>query len=152
MSLKITTEAVGLLDMVNRLYGEVLNVSDCVNQDYDDGAGGGFANGTPTGFDAVSDGVGSDRAGTADEIIVVSGTKYRFEFDMVLNSGTAPFYDLTSTLTGGSLTSDGDQLATAGSNVFDFTCNSASTGTGRFRNVTTATDYEITNLSIRVIL
>ena len=125
-------------------WGPALNVSNCENLDYTS-----FANGTPTGFDVTSNGAATHRAGTADEISVTSGLKYFVTFDMVLNSGTAPFYELRTALAGGGITVEGGQLAVVGANAFVFTANATTTGVLRFWNASTATDFEITNLLVR---
>lgn len=139
------------IDATMSPYGSSLNVSNCENgaadNDYDT-----FANETPTGFDAISDGSAIHVAGTADEIIMVTAKKYIVTFDVVLNSGTAPSYDLKVSLTGASRTDEGSQLATAGANSFTFTCSASVTCVLEFRNASTATNFEITNLSIREIL
>jgi hypothetical protein len=128
-------------------YGPVLNTSNCVNDDYTT-----FANATPTGFDATSDGTATHKAGTADQIPLVSGNTYLVIFDMVLNSGTGPSYDFRSDFAGGSRTVEGAQIATNGSNSFTFTCDSSTTGILDFRNASASTDFEITNLSVREAL
>ena len=107
-----------------------------------------FSNGTPTGFDAVSDGFGVDAAGTADEIPFVSGSKYLVTFNLTLNSGTAPTYIIASFIKGGIVCSDVPQQAVAGSNSFIFTCNLSSTGVCYWTNNNTATDFSLTNISI----
>ncbi|KKL86852.1 hypothetical protein LCGC14_1940570, partial [marine sediment metagenome] len=124
--------------------GADLNVSICVNNNYTS-----FANATPNGFDATSNGGGMHTAGTADEISFVSGQKYIVTFDMVLNSGTAPYFDIAGDIGGGSISAEGLQLSSVGSNVFEFTCNATTTGNLVFLNAVTATDYEITNLSVK---
>ncbi len=128
-------------------FGPVLNVSNCVNGDYTT-----FANGTPIGFDATSNGTSTHEAGTADEIAFVSGQKYIVTFDMVLNSGTAPVFNFRQSLGGSTITDEGAQLANAGANVFEFTVNWTGTGVLQFNNNSTATDFEITNLSVREVL
>ncbi len=147
MSLKITTEATGLLDMVNLQYGPVLNVNDCVNQDYTT-----FGSATPTSFNATSDGSGNHQAGTADEIPIVDTRKYVVSFDLVLNSGTAPFYAILSGFGGTDRTVEGQQLSVNGGNAFEFTGNLTQTCLLEFKNDNTATNFEITNLSIRQVL
>ena len=127
-------------------YGAVLNVSNCVNDSYDT-----FANATPTGFDAIYSTAGTQWAGSADEIVVVSGTQYLVEFTLVLNSGAAPDYNLVNTFGGAPVTSDAFQTAAPGSNAFTFTCNSSNTSPLAFRNIAAA-NYEITNLSVREVL
>jgi len=127
--------------------GADLNVSTCAERstpyNYDT-----FANATATGFDAVSDGTGSTRyAGTADEINFVSGQKYTVSFDLVLNSGAAPKYAIVAIIGGASI-AGASVLATAGHNVHEFTVDTNATGLLEFFN-TSATDYEITNLSVK---
>jgi hypothetical protein len=132
-------------------YGPVLNVSTLVNDGsfpYDT-----FLNATSTGFDAISDGTGASAAGTVAEIAIISGEQYFFEFDMVLNSGTAPNYNITNGLIGASSTSEGPQTAIAGSNAFTFTASETGNRTGSFINSGgVAGNFEITNLSIRQLL
>ncbi len=120
-----------------------MNVSNCVNGNYTT-----FGSATPTGFNATSNGGGMHTAGTADEISFVSGQKYVVIFDEVLNSGTAPFFDIAGDIGGGSISVEGLQLSSVGSNVFEFTSNTTTTGNLVFINAVTATDYEITNLSV----
>ncbi len=135
------------LDVVaGSFYGPVLNVSNCENTDYTT-----FANGTPTGFDAVSNGTATHEAGTADEISFTSGTQYYIEFDEVLNSGTAPFVNLASAPTTG-ISDEGAQVSANGSNVFTFTCNTTTTGMLVVLNTSDVSDFELTNLSVREIL
>lgn len=127
-------------------YGPLLNISTCENSDYDT-----FTNATSTGFDAIYSTSGNQDAGTADEISVESGTQYLVEFDLVLNSGTAPIYNITSALGGGNYTAEGWQTSSAGSNSFTFTAASTGTGTLNFRNYSAA-NIEITNISVREVL
>jgi len=107
-----------------------------------------FANGTPTGFDATSNGAVAHFAGTADEIPYISGEEYTASFDMVLNSGGAPAVNLTSGKTGGAISAGGWQAASAGSNVLTFTASSTTTGVLNFRANAFVTDFEITNLIV----
>ena len=133
-------------DVNNFLYGPGadLNVSNCANFDMTT-----FANATPTGFDATSNGSATHRAGTADEIAQVIGQKYEVSFDFVLNSGTAPSYDIQNALNTASRSDEGPQLAVVGKNKFKFTRNGSTTnGVVAFINSSTATDYEIKNLSV----
>jgi len=122
------------------------NVSNCVNGDYTT-----FANGTPTGFDATSNGVGTDEASTADEISYIKGRKYRITFDLVLNSGTAPQYILRQSTSSGNISEEGSTLAVSGSNSADMTATETTTGVVAFLNSSTTTDFEITNLKVRQI-
>jgi hypothetical protein len=119
-----------------------LNVSNCVNGDYDT-----FTNATPTGFDVTDSGAAFHQCGTADEISIVSGEKYVVKFDMVLNSGTGPrinIVDIVPALANWSDFAD----AAAGSNTFTLTATATGTGALRFSNNAQATNYEVTNLSV----
>jgi len=121
-----------------------LQTSNCANDNYTS-----FANGTPNGFDATSDGGGLHSAGTADEVSFVSGQKYVITFDLVLNSGTAPKINIYSAAGGGSAISvEGLQDTAAGYNVFEFESTFTLNGVVRLLNSSTATDFEITNLSV----
>ena len=82
----------------------------------------------------------------------MSGRGYLVEFDLVLNSGTAPFYDIRGTLTGTPASVEGWQLATAGANVFEFECDVTTTGVCSFINNSAAGDFETTNISVREVL
>jgi len=125
-----------------------MNVSNCVNLSYDDGVGGGFSNGTPTGFDVVSDGTSFQGCGTADEITYVNGQKYIITFDLVRNSGAMPSFTLRDSL-GGSTIHDGGYLSpNEGSNVHEVEVTSTTTGVVFFHNSSQVTDYQITNLSV----
>ncbi|KKM14316.1 hypothetical protein LCGC14_1707390, partial [marine sediment metagenome] len=70
-------------------------------------------------------------------------------FDEVLNSGTAPYVDIVGSIGGGSISVEGLQLSSVGSNVFEFTCNATTTGNLLFMNAVTATNFQITNLSVK---
>ncbi len=148
MSLKITEETTFLLDMTNAVqYGPVLNVSNCENSDYTT-----FGSATPTGFDATSNGGATHNAGTADEIVIVSSERYFVDFNLVLNSGTAPSYDIKADLGGAGRSDEGIQLSTNGANIFTFTASISTTAVLDFFNLSVASDFEITNLSVRHIL
>jgi len=129
--------------------GADMNTSNCVNLSYDDGVGGGFSNGTPTGFDAVSDGTSFQGCGTADEISYVSGQKYIITFDLVLNSGTIPSFTLRDSLGGGAIHDGGYLSPNQGSNVHEVEVNSTTTGVVFFHNSSQVTNYQITNLSVK---
>lgn len=144
ITLKDTLGSEMISDGVFSTDGANKNVNNCVNLDYTS-----FANGTPNGFDVTSNGGGTHEAGTADEITVVSGRKYIVTFDMVLNSGTAPVCCLRYDLGGTPICTEGDTTASAGANVMVFTANQTSIGVIDFRNYVSATDFEITNLSVK---
>ena len=118
------------------------NVSDCENTNYDV-----FTNVSPTSFNAAKTTSGTKVAGTADEISFVSGQKYTVSFNMVLNSGQAPDYNLHANLAGTAITDESYQEASAGANVFEFTANQSTIGVLQFNN-SSNTNYEITNLSV----
>ena len=119
------------------------NVSNCVDDNYTT-----FANGTPTGFDATSNGSTTHKAGTADEIVFVSGRKYLITFDLVLNSGTAPLAGLYTALSGAPVFVGSALISAAGANALLYTCDTSATGVVQFLNISTATDYEVTNLNV----
>lgn len=124
----------------------VMNVSTCVNLNYIS-----FGSATPTGFDAASNGTGIHEAGTVDEIILVAGQEYSVVFDMVLNSGTAPKYDLLESLGGSSVTVEGEQTASAGTNTFKFTARKTTTAALGFKNYSTSTSFDITNIAVKAV-
>jgi len=139
-----TDYATSKVALIALLYGSVLNVSDCENMGYPT-----FANATPTGFDASDTGSGLDQAGTADEISIVNDTSYLVEFDEVLNGGVAPDVQLAASLSGISLSNQ--EASIHGSNSFILTATGTDTAVLQFSS-SLASDYEITNLSIRKIL
>ncbi|KKM16303.1 hypothetical protein LCGC14_1687220, partial [marine sediment metagenome] len=119
-----------------------LNVSNCENSNYSS-----FSNATPNGFDAESDGNGTQFAGTADEISIVDTQKYVVTFNLTLNSGTAPGLVLQTAIGGENLASSTSSVA--GNNEVEFTATGTTTGVLSFFNISTTTDYEITNLSVQ---
>ena len=64
-------------------------------------------------------------------------------------SRTAPKFDIARSIGGTGRTEEGEQDAVAGNNKFIFTPNETNTGVLKFRNISTATDFSITNLSVR---
>lgn len=125
----------------------IMNVSSCVN------AGGvnaytSFSGASSTGFSAVSDGSGSHRAGTADELSVVAGKKYLIEFDFVLNSGAAPAYNLYSSLVGLPKAVESTLDAVAGHNSKVVTATETTTCVILFVSGTELANYTISNLSV----
>ena len=144
ITLNDTLSAEMISDGVFSTDGSDLNVSNCVNGNYTT-----FGGASPTAFNATSNGGGMHTAGTADEISFVSGQKYIVTFDEVLNSGTAPYFDIAGDIGGGSISAEGLQLSSVGSNVFEFTSNTTTTGNLLFINSVTVTDFEITNISVK---
>jgi len=123
-----------------------LNVSNCANFDMTT-----FANGTPNGFDATSNGNDDYGAGTADEIEIIVDQEYIVKFDLVLNSGTAPSFNLVWALDNKWTATDEDmQLSSAGSNEFVFTGFQETTAIMGFVSYSATTDYEVTNLSVKL--
>lgn len=127
-----------------------LNVSNCVNTPghlYST-----FANETPTGFDAISNGAALHAASTADEIVVVLDIRYRIRFFLVLNSGTAPTFNLyvdpdnLNTVVGAPTT-----VSSPGLNTLEFTCTVGATAGLSFSNNSTVTNYEVTNIAVTQI-
>jgi hypothetical protein len=102
------------------------------------------------GFSATSDGSGTHICGTADEISIVNTEKYLVEFDLKLNSGTAPNVALKSN-TGLAGNSSDSFTSTEGRNSIILTCTNTTTGALGFYNNLTVTDYEVSGLQIRRI-
>ena len=101
------------------------------------------------GYSATSDGNASHIAGTADEISIVNTEKYLVEFDMVLNSGTAPTINLRTSLTG--TIASNSVIAFSGRNSYVLTATDTDTGVLRFFNASSATDYTVSGLTIERI-
>ena len=122
------------------------NVSTCVNASYDS-----FSGASATGFTAekTTTGGGNQSGGTADEIVIIKGKQYLVSFDLVLNSGSLPSYNLGLTLTGAGVTNDGLQTAQSGKNRYVFTANTNTTGV--LQMIVTSLDvsnYTVSNLKI----
>jgi hypothetical protein len=124
-------------------YGAILNVSTCENNDYTT-----FSGASATGFSATSDGAAVHEAGTADEIAFISGEIYRVSFNIIINSGTAPYVNITSTFTS-SISDEGGQMVSAGLNSFEFTCNSTTTGRAVITAISAACDIVVSNLAVQ---
>ena len=129
------------------MHGPVLNVSNCENLNYTT-----FANATPTGFDAISNGGDTHRCGTADEISITNAKVYEVTFDLVLNSGSLPEVLFAASLGGAVRSVGGAQGTSEGANYFELEATETDTAVLQFLNFSAVTDYEITNLSIREIL
>jgi len=103
------------------------------------------------GFSVTSDGSASHRAGTAIEIPITNTAKYLIEYDLTLNSGTAPIARLRATSFAGA---DASNSATSvnGKNSFILTATTTSSNCGLvIYNISTATDYKVSGLTIRRI-
>ena len=132
-----------VLDMIPK-GAELISTGDCINVDYTS-----FGSATPTGFNATSNGAGTQEAGTADELVIVAGKYYIVKFTEVLNSDTAPFVDIRTAVGGTSITDGGNQSSADGSNSLVFRAKTTTTGVIQFSNVTTNTDVEITSISVK---
>lgn len=88
-------------------------------------------------------------AGTVDEISITSGHKYLVEYNLKLNSGASPSVDLVSALAGTNLSNVARSVE--GKNSHVFTATGTSIGVLRFYTTISATDYEVSNLTIRRI-
>lgn len=130
-------------------FGPVMNVSNCENSIVEAVQYDTFENETPTGFDAIGDGAKVHRCGTADEITIVNGKSYYIEFDLVV-AGTAPVVRLRESIESTNLS--GVTGTAAGSNAITLVATGSATGVVTFYNSETATNYQITNLSVREIL
>lgn len=102
------------------------------------------------GFDATTDGAGTDVAGTADEIVLVNGTRYRVTFDLTLNSGSRPDQCAFATSLDSTLWSN-RVSPYVGANSMILTANNTGTGVFQIYNTATVGDFEIRNLSIKEI-
>jgi hypothetical protein len=108
-----------------------------------------FSGASSSGFTATSDGGATHRAGTADEIAYTTGKRYLVEFDLTLNSGTAPTITLAAEITG---SADANiETASSGSNSITFTATATATGVIKIYNSSTATNYTISNLTIKEV-
>jgi hypothetical protein len=129
--------------------GDDLNLSSCMNSGSSPYTT--FSNGTRTGFNVTSDGVGNMFAGTADEIPIIAGSKYLAEFDCVLNGGlTAPTYKLSSALVASTRSNVG--TAVNGHNSFILVATANDTGVLSFLHSSATADYEISNLSLKLVV
>lgn len=138
------TQAQDISDMLP--LGSAMNVSNCANSDYTT-----FSGASATGFHAESDGGGTHECGTADEITITAGKYYIATFDMTLNSGTAPECIFATALASGDVVEGGFLTASAGSNGMIFRADTSTTGVFEFRNVSTATNFDISNLAVKEI-
>jgi hypothetical protein len=132
-------------DKIGYGLGAVLNVSNCVNLNYTT-----FTSATATGFNATSNGSTTHFGGTADEMSITSSKSYIVEFSMVLNSGTGPWFRFEDAF--GSFARSNQVLAVNGVNRVILTATSTTTVVLAFRNISTVTNYQITNLSVKELL
>lgn len=118
-----------------------LNVSSCVNSNYDT-----FDGASATGFHVVYTTSGTQICGTADEIALALYKRYRLTFTAVLTSGQAPSVQ-PLTAFGGSTVGLTAQTVTSGVNTFEFSSTTTQTGVVQFSN-TAAAEYTISDLSL----
>ena len=122
-----------------------LNVSNCANTSFNT-----FDTASPTGFHAINNDAGTDRAGTADEIVFVLGKKYLIEFDITLTSGAYPYYMARDAIGGNNTTSQGStQISSTHTSVI-VTCTLAATGLIEFISYEN-TEFTISNLVVKKV-
>ena len=106
-----------------------------------------FDGASADGFHAIW-GSGTQRGGTADEIVFELGKMYKIEFNLSLASGALPFLRARIAIaTSPTLFSSN---TVSGSNVFYFVCNSAMTGLLEFSS-TSASEYTISGLTTKEV-
>jgi len=142
MSLDVVAEGGG--------YGPVLNTRTIENTSFPN-----FSNATATGFDANctdADNYVASTATSPDEIAMLTDEQFFVEYTLVLNSGTAPSVNLTTVPGGVSNTDEGYQILSAGSNNITFTSSGDNTCVLSFVSFEAASNFELTDLSIRKVL
>lgn len=128
----------------------LMNVSSCQNYS---GANAYvvFSGASSTGFTAGSDGSILQIAGTADEITIISGARYRVTFNLTLNSGVLPDGVRFASALGGTSRSD-TVIPTSGANSIVLTASANDTGVLQFWHAIAKTgNYTISNLSVKQI-
>ena len=127
---------------------ETLQVSDLVNRDvlgYQQ-----FTDASRYSFHAISDGVDAYQiCGSADEIDIVTTTKYLIEFNAKLNSGTAPEYTFREALGGANLSNNITLINGRNSGIL--TTTGTTTGVLQFYNSGDVSDFTVSGLTIRRI-
>jgi hypothetical protein len=125
----------------------LLNVSNCANfgpQPYDT-----FDGVSATGFHAVTDGSGTARGGTADEIVFELGKKYTISFDYVLASGTNATIYIADTHSGTAVSSmAATALTGSGHYSYTITVTAPATGVVSWYLGVVASEFTISNLSV----
>ena len=106
-----------------------------------------FTEASTSGFTATSDGSTTHWAGTADEIVFVSGKKYYVAFDLNLVSGTAPNYALAVGLYNVPISKIIDSVD--GFNSYTFTASQSTTGVLAWNNLHTVSSFIVSNLIIK---
>jgi hypothetical protein len=103
-------------------------------------------------FSAVSNGTKTCLAGTLDSAFsVTNAEKYLVEFDLKLNSGQAPSILFRTAVSGGGAAISNTVVGAAGRNSIVLTITSTDSTAGLGVSNSTATDYEISGLTIRRI-
>ena len=132
----------GLIQTVG-FFGSELILSTMINTSYNT-----FNEASSSGFHAINTAGTSQRAGTVDEIIFVTGKIYTVNIDVSVVSGNAPFFrarqDISTspTLFSGQLTD--------GNNVITFTSTDTLTGVLEFSN-SNAAEYRVSNVSVKEV-
>jgi hypothetical protein len=126
--------------------GAALNVSNCINASYDT-----FDGASTTGFHVISDGIGTARAGTEDEIAVTAKWLMKYTFTVSVTSGEAPNVRLLSTFAGTVLGRGLVSSAAGGNTIYDVITVSA-TGLLQFQTASgVAAEYTIANLAVKQV-
>jgi hypothetical protein len=123
--------------------GANLISSTTVNTSYDT-----FDGASADGFHVIYSTAGTQRCGTADEIVFELGKIYKVEFNLSLASGDFPI--VRARIAIGTSPVLFDSLTVSGSNVFYFVCDSAMTGVLEFSN-STASEYTISGLTTKEV-
>lgn len=127
---------------------EASNVSNCINSPlfpFDT-----FGDASPTGFSAVKNTTGTKRAGTADEIVVVTGELWKLYCFLTVNSGSVPLWAFRTSF-GGTNLSTTLPTPSAGANTIYRTTIISDTGVVEIL-ATSNVDFVISNLAVQKVL
>jgi hypothetical protein len=103
-----------------------------------------FSGASLSGFSASSDGSGDHRASTGDDVVIVAGFRYRFELDLVVNSGVVGSVGVRSTVSSGTIQAVALTPST-GKITLDFVARLSDTVQLYARNINQAGDFVISN-------
>ena len=132
----------GLIQTVG-FFGNELILSTMINTSYNT-----FNEASSSGFHAINTAGTSQRAGTVDEIIFVTGKIYTVNIDVSVVSGIAPFFRARQAIATSPVLFSG-QL-TDGNNVITFTSTDTLTGVLEFSNADAA-EYRVSNVSVKEV-